>query len=139
MYLYVSCVCVCFCTFICDVVCRCINNRNRPILRPRKYRIFRTISRDFFRKSRSSGLYNGATYVQMLPKSMRYTLQLSTASIMVTAAVEYLPTYLYATCELVTSTSDSPRPGWTLTQTVVFCVSRLYAVHATCVRRYSLS
>jgi len=48
----------------------------------------------------------------MVPESTHYTLQPSTASVMVTASVEYLPTYLYAASELVTSiaTSDSPRP-----------------------------
>jgi len=57
------------------------------------YCIFRTISRDFFfRKFCGSGLYNGATYIRMFPKSTHYTLQPSTASTVVTAAVEYLPT-----------------------------------------------
>ena len=33
------------------------------------YRIFRSISRDFFQKFRSSGLYSGAAYVRTFPKN----------------------------------------------------------------------
>jgi len=57
-------------------------------LRTFAYHIFRTVSRDFFRKFCGSGLYNGATYVRMFSKSTRYTLQPSTASVVVTAAVD---------------------------------------------------
>jgi len=55
--------------------------------------------------------------VRMFPKSTHYTLQPSTASVVVTAAVEYLPTYLYAASELMTSPpmthlDHSPRTCW---------------------------